>query len=112
SRLLLVAAFVPLMVGAAVLDFRPGRDRDRVPAAPLLLLVAAFAIPAAARPAGAPLLWGTVLLLLVAAWLWGDRARTLPAVALVAATGAVAIPLASSLAPADTPTAHSTLTLP
>jgi len=112
SRLLLVAAFVPLMIGAAALAFRPGRDRDRVPTAPLLLLVAAFAIPAAARPTGAPLLWGTVLLLSVAAWLWGDRARTLPAVALVAATGAVAIPLASSLAAADPPIDYRNWTLP
>ena len=112
SRLLLVAAFVPLMIGAAVLAFRPGRDRERVPTAPLLLLVAAFAIPAAARPTGAPLLWGTVLLLLVAAWLWGDRARTLPAVALVAAIGAVAIPLASSLAADDPPIDYRSWTLP
>jgi transglutaminase-like putative cysteine protease len=112
SRLLLVAAFVPFMVGAAVLAFHPGRDRDRVPTGALLLLVAAVAIPAAARPTGAPLLWGAVLLLLAAAWLWGDRARTPPAVALVAGIGVVAIPLASSLAADDPPIDYRNWTLP
>jgi transglutaminase-like putative cysteine protease len=77
----------------------------------LVLIVAAFAIPAAARPTPAPALWGIVLFLLVAAWLWGSRARTLPALALLAGFGAAAIPVASGLA--DQPAIdYRTWTLP
>ncbi|MEZ5063032.1 MAG: transglutaminaseTgpA domain-containing protein [Solirubrobacterales bacterium] len=111
ARLILVATFAPLAIAAAVLAFRPGRDRGSVPVAGLVLIVAAFAIPAAARPTPAPVLWGIVLLLLVAAWLWGSRARTLPALALLAGFGAAAIPVASGLA--DEPAIdYRTWTLP
>jgi transglutaminase-like putative cysteine protease len=98
SRLLLVGAIVPLTMAAALLTFRPGRDRGGIPVAGLVVLLIAFAIPAIARPTAVPLLWGAALLVLIAIWLWGERARTAPALALVAACGAVAIPVTSGLA--------------
>lgn len=112
ARLLLVVAIVPLTLAAAVLAFRPGRDPARVPIAGLVVAVAAFAIPAAARPTEAPLLWGMALLLLVAAWLWGERARALPALAVVAGFGVAAVPVATSLAAEDPPIDYRTWTLP
>jgi hypothetical protein len=112
ARLILVAAIVPLTITAAALAFRPGRRRESVPVAGLVLIVAAFAIPAAARPTAAPVLWGIALLLLVAAWLWGARARTLPAMALIAGVGAAAIPVASGLAADEPPIDYRSWTLP
>jgi transglutaminase-like putative cysteine protease len=112
ARLLLVVAFVPLMIAAAVLTFRPGRERERVPIAGLVALLTAFAAPAVARPTAAPMLWGGVMLLLVAAWLWGDRVRALPALAAVAGFGVVAIPVAASLAADDPPLDYRSWSLP
>jgi transglutaminase-like putative cysteine protease len=112
SRLLLVVPFVPLMIAAAALAFGRGRDRGRVPVAGLVALLAAFAVPAVARPTPAPLLWGGLLLLLVAAWLWGDRARTLPALVAVAGFGAVAVPVAAGLAADDPPLDYRSWALP
>ncbi|MCB0874915.1 MAG: hypothetical protein KDB46_01855 [Solirubrobacterales bacterium] len=112
ARLMLVVALVPMAIAAAVLAFRPGRDREQVPVAGLVLIVAAFAIPAAARPTSAPVLWGIALLLLVAAWLWGSRARTLPALALLAGFGAAAIPVASGLAADEPPIDYRSWALP
>ncbi len=103
SRLLLIVAVVPLLIGAAALSFRPGRDPDRPPLAGLLVLVAALAIPATARPTGLPLLWGAALLVAAAVWLWGERARVLPAAALIAGCGVVAVPAATSLAGEEPP---------
>jgi hypothetical protein len=112
ARLLLVGAIVPLTIASAFLSFLSRRDPDRVPVAGLVLLVTAFAIPAAARPTAAPLLWGAGLLLLVAAWLWGERARALPALAVVAGFGLAAIPVATSLASEDPPVDYRSWTLP
>lgn len=98
ARLLLVIAIVPLTVAASVLSFRPGRDRDRAPVAGLVALIVAFSIPAIARPTAVPLLWGGVLLALVAVWLWGGRVRSVPALALVGGLGLAAVPVASGLA--------------
>ncbi len=112
ARLLLIAPVAPLLVAAAALGFRPGRDAGRPPVAGLVLLVTAFTIPAVARPIGAPVLWGAVLLVLTAAWLWGERVGRLPAVALVAGLGVVAIPVATSLAGDDPPIDYRTWTVP
>ena len=103
ARLLLVVPVVPLLIAAAVFSFRPGRDSSRPPIAGLVLLIAAFAIPATARPTAAPLLWGAVLLLLAAAWLWGERVRRGPALVLIAGFAAVAIPVTTSLAGDEPP---------
>ena len=103
ARLLLVVPVVPLLIAAAVFSFRPGRDPSRPPIAGLVLLIAAFAIPATARPTAAPLLWGAVLLLLAAAWLWGERVRRGPALVLIAGFAAVAIPVTTSLAGDEPP---------
>jgi hypothetical protein len=112
ARLLLVVPLVPLTIAAAVLTFRPGRAPGRVPIAGLLTLIVAFAIPAAARPTGLPVLWGGALLMLVAIWLWDERARALPAIAVVAGFGVVAIPVATSLAADDPPVDYRSWTLP
>jgi len=112
ARLLLVGAIVPLTIGAAVLTFRPGRDPDRVPVAGLVALIAAFAIPAVARPTAAPLLWGGALFALVSVWLWGPRMRTLPALALVAGFGVAAVPVASGLAADEPPLDYRAWSLP
>ena len=103
SRLLLVVAIVPLLLGAAVLAFRPGRDATRAPSGGLILLVAAFAIPAVSRPTEAGILWGAALLLMVAAWLWGERLANAPAVLIVACVAAFAVPLSTGLAAEEPP---------
>jgi transglutaminase-like putative cysteine protease len=103
ARLLLVVPIVPLLIAAAVFAFRPGRDPNRPPIAGLVLMIGAFAIPATARPTAAPLLWGAVLLLLVAAWLWGERIGRPVALATIAAAAVVAIPVTTSLAGDEPP---------
>jgi hypothetical protein len=103
ARLLLVVPVVPLLIAAAICAFRPDREPGRPPIAGLALLIAAFAIPATARPTAAPLLWGAVLLLLAAAWLWGERVRRGPALALIAGVAVVAIPVTTSLAGDEPP---------
>jgi Transglutaminase-like superfamily/TgpA N-terminal domain len=112
SRLLLVIAMVPLLLGAAVLGFRPGRSAGDPSAAALLTLIAAFAIPATARPTAAPILWGVALLPWVALWIWGARARRLPAVALVAGVAAIAIPVTTAAAGDEPPIDYRDWTLP
>ena len=97
SRLLLVGAMPPLLILSALLGFRPAR-RDGAGTGSLLVLIAAFAIPATVRPTPDPILWGALLLALTAIWLWGRRLRTLPALAMVACLGAIAVPVASSMA--------------
>lgn len=112
SRLLLVAPLVPLLIGAATLAFRPGRDRGRAPVAALIVLLLAVAIPASSRPTAAPMIVGVALLALAAAWLWGDRVRTLSAAVLVAAAAVVAVPVATGLASDDPPIDYRDWTLP
>lgn len=112
ARLLIVAPIAPLLIAAAILSFRPGRDRERVPVAGLVALVAAFAIPATLRPTAAPLLWGLGLLALIAIWLWGGRLRRATAVGLLAGVAAAAIPAAAGIAAADPPIDYESWGLP
>ena len=95
SRWLLIAALPLPLVAAAALAF--GRRREGPGFVALVLLVAAFAVPATVRPAGAPLLWGAVLLALISLWLWRRPPRAIAAVATVVCFGAVAVPIASAL---------------
>jgi transglutaminase-like putative cysteine protease len=71
----------------------------------LVLLVAAYAVAVTLDSPGAELLWGVILLALVAAWLWGPRlpggARRVTAAASVAVAGLLALPVASGIAPAQ-----------
>ncbi|HET6830761.1 MAG TPA: transglutaminaseTgpA domain-containing protein [Solirubrobacterales bacterium] len=112
ARLLLVATIVPLTIAAAILTFRPGRDPARVPIAGLIVLVAAFAIPAVARPTAAPLLWGGALLVPIVVWLWGGRVRTAAALALVGGFGVAAVPVASGLAAGSSAVDYESWALP
>jgi transglutaminase-like putative cysteine protease len=101
SRLTILLG-LPLGLGlAAGLAFWPARRRaPRLRIAALVLIVAAYAVGATVNPAGAPLVHGLVLLLLVSAWLWlpGLGARqSLDAAAVVLAAGALSLPVAAQL---------------
>ncbi len=90
ARLTILLA-LPLTLGlAALLAFWPGRRRRG--GAALVLLIALYAVAATVNPPAAPVLWGVVLLALIAAWLWLprlDRRSAAAAAAAVAATAAV-----------------------
>ena len=75
---------------------------ERPATAALVAALAAFAIPATARPTAAPLIWGLAVLALTAVWLWGPRLRAPLAVGLLCAFGAVGAAAAGALA-ADEP---------
>lgn len=105
STALLVATLPAMLALASVLGFRAGA-RDGSAVGSLLVLLACFAIPATARPAAAPALWGIVLLALACLWLWAPRVRSRrapAAIALLGCAGAVAIPAATSLAQEEPP---------
>lgn len=101
-RLALLCVAPALVAIAAALAFWPGRKRDRRRTVALIVLLAAYGIAVTLDSPGAELLWGVVLLFLVAMWLWAPR---LPArwagsaTAAVAAAGVLALPVAASLDP-------------
>jgi transglutaminase-like putative cysteine protease len=74
---------------AAVLAFWPGRRRHAGGA--LVLLLCTYGVAVTVNPPAAPLLWGVVLLALVAAWLWlpAIERRALPAAAALAAAAVI-----------------------
>jgi protein-glutamine gamma-glutamyltransferase len=90
---------LPLALAAsALLAFWPGSRRRR--GAGLLILIALYAVVVTVQPPAMPLLWGTALLALVAAWLWlpgldGRAARA--AAAAIAAAGVVGLGAAAVL---------------
>jgi transglutaminase-like putative cysteine protease len=101
SRLVILAG-LPLALGiAAVLAFWPFRGTDRVRRiAPLVVLAAVFGMAATVIPPATPLLWGFLLLLGIGAWLWLpslSRRDAIAATVLVAAAGALALPVAGWL---------------
>lgn len=112
SRWLLLAAMPPTLIAAAVLAFGRVRTRDRPDAPALVLLIAGFAIPATIRPAAAPILWGIVLLSLVALWLWRRPKRWAAALITVACFAAISVPIASALEDDDPVFDYRDWTLP
>ena len=112
ARLLLIVPVAPLLVAAAAFGFRPARAAARPAVSGLVLLFVAFAIPALAHPVAMPVLWGALLLALTVTWLWGERVRRLPAIALVVALGVVAIPVATSVAGDEPPIDYRSWSVP
>ncbi len=83
TRLTILLA-LPLALGfAAALAFWPGRRRRGGLA--LLVLIALYAVAVTVRPPPLTLLWGVVLLALIAAWLWLPRLERRSAAAALAA---------------------------
>ncbi len=83
---------------AAAIGFWPAAHRARRRLVALVLLIAAYAIPATLYPPDAPLFWGLVLLLGAAAWLWIGRlhgGRRNLALAAALGAGALALPVAA-----------------
>ncbi len=81
---LTILLVLPLALGAAAaLAFWPGR-RQRGGMA-LLVLIALYAVAVTVRPPPLTLLWGAVLLALIAAWLWLPRLERSSAAAALAA---------------------------
>ena len=96
----------PLLLGlAAAFAFWPARRRAPGRVLALAALVALYGIAVTLDSPGGELLWGLLLLLLVAAWLWVPRLpprRAAVAVATVAGAGLLALPAAAAL-DRDTP---------
>jgi protein-glutamine gamma-glutamyltransferase len=96
--LLLVA---PVLLGiAAALAFWPARRRAVLRILALTALVTLYAIAVTLDSPGAELVWGALLLMLAASWLWVpglEPRRTAGAVAAVAGAGLLALPVAARL---------------
>jgi protein-glutamine gamma-glutamyltransferase len=101
STLILLTGLVCLLALAAALTFWPRRGSGSEPRiAGLATLIAIYAAAAAIRPGSEPLLGGLALLLLAAAWLWLpglDRQAAVIIAGVVAALGALALPVAGAL---------------
>jgi transglutaminase-like putative cysteine protease len=101
SRIALLAALPLALTAAASAAFWPRRDRRSGPRLPALaILVGLYATAIVNDTTGRPLLRGAALFALIACWLWlpGLRRRhAVAAFAIVMATGAVAVPIASAL---------------
>jgi transglutaminase-like putative cysteine protease len=101
SALILLAGLVSLLALASALTFWPRRASGSGPrVGGLATLIAIYAAAAAIRPGSEPLLAGLALLLLAAAWLWLpglDPKAAVIITAVVAALGALALPVAGAL---------------
>ena len=101
STLILLAGLVCLLALASALTFWPRRaSGSGARISGLVTLIAIYAVAAAIRPGSEPLLAGLALLLLAAAWLWLpglDRKAAVIITAVVAALGALALPVAGAL---------------
>jgi len=99
-RLSLVLGAPALVAVAGALAFWPARRRGVLRAAALGVLLTTYGVAATLDNPGAEALWGIVLLLLSAAWLWiprlERRGRT-PAVTATLAAGVLALPLTANL---------------
>jgi hypothetical protein len=98
-QVILFALPLWLMIAAAV-AFWPRRGASQLGRGALAILVALYATAVITDSASQPLLRGLLLFLLVAAWLWLPRVRprqALPAIGLVLACGALAVPAASAV---------------
>jgi protein-glutamine gamma-glutamyltransferase len=100
ARIVLLAG-LPVALGlAAVLAFWPRRTERGRRTAPLIVLAATFGVGATVVAPSAPVLWGALLVLAIAAWLWLPSlpARgALAGAAVVAVAGALALPVAGAL---------------
>ena len=96
ARLTILLA-LPLTLGvAAALAFWPGRRRRGGLA--LVLLIALYGVAVTVQPPPLPLLWGAILLALIAAWLWLPRLeRSSAAAALAALATACAVGLGAAV---------------
>ena len=103
-RLALLCVAPACVAVAAALAFWPGPRRRGRRLVALVLLLATYGIAVALDSPPHELLWGAVVLLCCAAWLWAPRVVARgggTAVATVAAAGALALPAAASLDPAE-----------
>lgn len=100
-RLVILLALPVLLTASAALAFWPARRHgDRLRALALGLLISVYTAAVVLYAPGGPLLHGFVLLLLLGAWIWAPRVaerRLGVAVAAVAATGAMAVPVAGAM---------------
>ncbi len=101
-RLTILLGAPLLLTTAAALAFWPASPETRPPlrGAALVLLIAVYALAVTTNSPGSPLLFGALLLALIAAWLWlprrGIREWTAGAI-VVAATALLALPAAAAL---------------
>jgi hypothetical protein len=91
-----------LLTAAAALAFWPAAPETRPPlrGAGLVALIAVYAIAVTTNDPGRPLLFGALLLALIAAWLWLPRSRgreLASGVAAVLAVALLALPVATAL---------------
>ncbi len=101
-RLTILLGAPLLLTAAAALSFWPASPEARPPlrGAALVLLIAVYTLAVTTNSPGSPLLFGALLLALIAAWLWlpqrGVREWTAGAI-VVAATALLALPAAAAL---------------
>jgi len=101
-RLTILLGAPLLLTTAAALAFWPASPETRPPlrGAALVLLIAVYTLAVTTNSPGSPLLFGALLLALIAAWLWlprrGVREWTAGAI-VVAATALLALPAAAAL---------------
>jgi transglutaminase-like putative cysteine protease len=101
SRLALLLGLAPFLALAAALAFWPGAGRHRLRRGlGLVVLLAAYGTAVTVASPGQPLLRGSALFALVAAWIWlpalGQRGAR-AALGMLAVAGVAAIPLAGRL---------------
>ena len=98
---IVILAGLPVALGlAAALAFRPGDSPRARRIAPLVVLVATFGVGATVAEPAEPLLWGLLLMVAIAAWLWLPSLRpreVLAGAAFALAAGVAAMPLAAAL---------------
>lgn len=96
--------FVPALLGlAALAGFWPGPRRSATRLLALAVLVGLYGVAVTLDSPPAELLWGVVLAILIAGWLWAPAlaAREIAlALALAAAAAGLVLPLAATLDPA------------
>ncbi|HYI80326.1 MAG TPA: transglutaminase-like domain-containing protein [Thermoleophilaceae bacterium] len=101
-RLTILLGAPLLLTTAAALAFWPASPEARTPlrGAALVLLIAVYALAVTTNSPGSPLLFGALLLSLIAAWLWLPRRGVREWAAgglVVAATALLALPAAAAL---------------
>jgi transglutaminase-like putative cysteine protease len=104
ARLVLLAGLPMALALAAALAFWPRHGERFRRTAPLVVLAAAFGVGATVVAPDLPVLWGLLLLAGIVAWRWLPtlpRRDALAATGLVAAAGALAIPVAGWLDSAE-----------
>jgi transglutaminase-like putative cysteine protease len=103
-RLALLLFVPPLLALAALLGFWPSRRRAALRLLALIVLVGLYGVAVTLDSPAHELLWGVALVALIAGWLWApalEPRRVATAIAVAAAAGVVAIPLAARIDPAS-----------